>query len=171
MSGHAVATAIVPAVTVAHAPPGGVRRRRGFRVAMTLYWLAYISMNLIAPHRLEQEIAQLIGASCARNAALGITGALIATRTHLAQYMEGPGEAVDDLMGRIARDGRHKDLHVIDRGTRPDRLFPDWQMGYVGGSVFMRRRVADLFEAAPLSRVKRADQLIDLMREFARQPE
>ena len=134
---------------------------------MTLHWLLYISMNLIAPDRLEDEIGRIVDTACCKNGERGITGALIATQTHLAQYMEGPAETVADLLLRITADDRHANLHVIDRGTRPDRLFPNWHMGYVGGSVFVRHRVADVFDAAPGGGVMGADHVIDLMREFA----
>lgn len=143
-------------------------RTHGF--TMMLHWLVYISMNLIALNRLEREIAEIVEDSCVRNAARGITGALIATPTHLAQYMEGPGDVVADLLDRIGRDDRHANLRVIDRGTRADRLFPDWHMGYIGESVFVRRRVAELFEVASRRELTPADRLVDLMREFARPP-
>lgn len=60
--------------------------------------------------------------------------------------MEGPPTVVTHLLERIARDERHANLTVIERGTRADRLFSGWSMGYIGGSVFVRRRLIDLFE-------------------------
>lgn len=136
----------------------------------TLHWLVYISANLIPQVRLKQEIARIVDRSSAGNGARGITGALIATPTHLAQYIEGPEDAVADLLGRIARDERHASLQVIDRGTRADRLFPDWHMAYVGGSVFVRGRLVEVLESALHGPFNQARQLIDLMLEFAPRP-
>lgn len=134
---------------------------------MSAAWLIYLSRSGIEPERLDREIAAIVAGSCARNEARGITGALIASPVHLAQYMEGPEDAVNGLVGRIRLDARHRDLRVIAFGERAERLFPHWSMAYAGGSTYVQRSLARLADD-PAGAGFDIDQVLTLMREFAR---
>jgi hypothetical protein len=134
----------------------------------TVKWLLYTSRINIPPDRVEAELAGVVARSCDRNLAGGVSGAMIATTTRVAQYVEGPDEAVADLMRRIEPDPRHAELQIVAAGERRERQFPGWGMHYVGGSVFVQRRIADAIEDSTMSGLMRADRLIALMREFAR---
>lgn len=134
---------------------------------MALAWLIYISKSSIDPSAMDAEIARIVARSCVRNEARGITGALIASPVHMAQYMEGPADAVDRLIGGISLDSRHRDVRVIATGERAGRLFPDWSMAYVGGSVYVRRSLARLVDP-PADAQRAVARVLTLMREFAR---
>jgi hypothetical protein len=76
----------------------------------------------------EDELAALAGQAAEANAAAGVTGLLAYNGTHFMQLLEGPAEAVEDTLNRIATDPRHTGLVVIRRDARPARECPDWAM-------------------------------------------
>jgi hypothetical protein len=44
--------------------------------------------------------------------------------------LEGEGAEIDRLRERIFADKRHHTKVVLERGTKPDRAFPDWSMAF-----------------------------------------
>jgi hypothetical protein len=58
----------------------------------------------------------------------GITGALICREDIFLQLLEGPAEAVSAAFARIARDGRHIEVTLLQSGHVEERLFPQWDM-------------------------------------------
>lgn len=131
------------------------------------FWLLCDSDNMIEPGRVDEEVRSIVTGSCARNERRGITGAMIATSSHFAQYMEGRESAVRALAETIARDKRLANLRHVASGTRSARLFPEWSMAYAGTSVFMRQRVADMIRRSTAPGTDGANSLIMLIREFA----
>ncbi|MEO7652000.1 MAG: BLUF domain-containing protein [Bryobacteraceae bacterium] len=65
------------------------------------------------------------------NARRGVTGFLLYRGGNFMQLLEGEEQTVRALFERIMADGRHKDVYVIKEGTRPDRIFRKWAMGFV----------------------------------------
>ncbi len=100
---------------------------------MPLECLLYHSRALV-PDTPENNNAIL--ASCSRNNLMvGVTGFLHREQGHFLQYLEGSADALDEVIGRIRRDTRHTDVTVMIRGPIATRQLPDWQMGFVDGSV------------------------------------
>ena len=66
-----------------------------------------------------------------RNGTAGITGVLVHADGLFLQVLEGPGDAVADVLDSIARDPRYSDMTVIHRTTRPAPDFAAWQMACV----------------------------------------
>ena len=58
----------------------------------------------------------------------GITGALLATRTHFIQALEGEFEAVNHTFFRIVTDPRHEQIQLVSFGPVEKRLFEGWVM-------------------------------------------
>jgi hypothetical protein len=50
----------------------------------------------------------------------------------LAQALEGARRDVDDVFASIRRDGRHRDIFVVEEHWIESRDFGDWTMAYVG---------------------------------------
>lgn len=96
----------------------------------TLGRLLYVSA--LAPGVRATEVGRIVSTARARNAQDGITGLLIFDGDTFCQYVEGPPEAVDDLLARLHRDPRHGTLDILmhDRPTMA-RRFSDWRLGYV----------------------------------------
>ena len=66
----------------------------------------------------------------ASNPARGITGMLFYGNGTFLQVIEGEAAAVDELIGRIARDPRHEDVRILGRRTLAHREYADWSMGF-----------------------------------------
>ena len=79
------------------------------------------SKDLELIHRTAREL----------NALDGITGLLVFNGTHFLQIIEGAQSAIDDLVERLRRDGRHTGFEVRDQRKIDARSFPDWSMELV----------------------------------------
>lgn len=95
-----------------------------------LFQLVYTSIYRAG--RVDSELSALrsiLSVSRRNNQAAGVTGFLIFDRDSFLQVLEGPREALDATMARIAQDDRHRDVSVLD--TRPigQRSFNAWTMG------------------------------------------
>ena len=91
-------------------------------------------------------IHELIGTSEEKNEEAGITGVLLATRTHFLQVLEGDFDDINRLFMRIVRDERHEQVQLISFGCVESRLFGGWSMHAIGIFDFKDGLVADLVE-------------------------
>ena len=98
-----------------------------------LYALLYRSHSLIAPANAERELAHILKGARAKNASLGVTGALMLYDDWFAQVLEGPEAAVTTLFESIREDKRHNGVEVIEQGGAKTRAFERWAMAHVGG--------------------------------------
>ncbi|MBA4489282.1 BLUF domain-containing protein [uncultured Paracoccus sp.] len=69
-----------------------------------------------------------------RNARLGLTGFLHAEDGIFVQWLEGPENALNQVVDSIMEDARHRDITVFSRGAIEERQFPVWAMGFSDGS-------------------------------------
>ena len=74
--------------------------------------------DLLAVHAAAREL----------NALDGITGLLIYNGTHFLQVLEGPHDAIEDLVDRLRRDPRHHGVEVRDDRTIEQPSFAGWSM-------------------------------------------
>lgn len=79
----------------------------------------------------DAELARIHADASTKNVAQGITGFLLYRGGNFMQMLEGEEGVVRGLFCRISRDPRHKDVYVLKEGTRPERLFTKWSMGFV----------------------------------------
>ena len=91
-------------------------------------------------------IHELMGASEEKNEEAGITGVLLATRTHFLQVLEGDFDEINRLFMRIARDERHEQVQLVAFDCVESRLFGGWSMHAIGIFEFRESLVADLVE-------------------------
>ncbi|MEV7800125.1 BLUF domain-containing protein [Microbacterium foliorum] len=78
----------------------------------------------------EQELADLLAVSRARNSARDITGMLLYRGSEFVQILEGTRSDVESLMEIIGRDRRHEDVRVLIEEPLHERRFAEWTMGY-----------------------------------------
>lgn len=76
------------------------------------------------------ELDRILTISRRNNAAVGVTGLLIAGGRRFLQALEGPEGAVQATFERIGRDPRHYAVVTLRRDAIATRAFPDWTMGY-----------------------------------------
>jgi hypothetical protein len=67
------------------------------------------------------------------NAEHGITGILCTAPEHgiFLQVIEGSRHAVNTLYANLVRDGRHRDVALLQYGEIQERRFASWRMGSV----------------------------------------
>lgn len=136
---------------------------------MGIRCLLYVSESCLSWPDDAHEVDDLIVASRTRNEQLGLTGALIYTRTHFAQVLEGEAESIEAKMGSIRADPRHRNLCVVADEPIEARYFPDWTMAYSGPSFYVDRQIRPLLTDAtdPARRRRAAAGLLAFIREFA----
>lgn len=125
-------------------------------------WL-YVSRCRLPARWSDAAIADIVAVSRQRNAALGVTGALLFTGTRFAQIIEGALDAIAGLQASIERDPRHVEVRTVLGGLHEGRLFDDWSLAYAGPSLFVSGQVDAVLDDAPRS----ADRLVQILREFA----
>ena len=134
------------------------------------YSLLYVSKTLLQFPAGGAEVAKIVEGSLARNANLGVTGALISTGQHFAQLLEGRQAAVEELMASISADPRHMKMKTL-RVVEEDRRFPDWALAYSGVAGLVDRYIAPLFSPLPEKETAHlAMRLVGIVEEFARIP-
>lgn len=74
------------------------------------------------------DLQQLALDSQTRNRREGVTGLIVYDEAHFYQWLEGPIETVNRLMGTIHKDPRHCDIEIISVKSIAVRRFRDWDM-------------------------------------------
>lgn len=93
-----------------------------------MFYLLYASS---APRKFDEaSLIGLLETSRRNNAAIDVSGMLLYADGNFIQYIEGAEDAVRRLYGRISRDPRHRNLHILTTGETGTRIFPDWSMGF-----------------------------------------
>lgn len=90
--------------------------------------LTYLSTATVAFD--DAALLELLDRSRRNNRAAGLTGMLLHADGHFIQTLEGEPEEVDTTFGRIEADPRHRDVIIALREETPDRVFPEWSMGF-----------------------------------------
>ena len=134
---------------------------------MLTTWL-YVSVPAIPDGRQPDVIDELCAVSRRRNADLGVTGALIFTRSHFAQQIEGPAESVALLRAKIERDPRHRDVRTLQASRVERREYTDWTLAYSGRSTFVDRELRRITGEASNPHADAVLRLTTLLTEFAR---
>ena len=78
----------------------------------------------------DQDLQEMLTSFRNCNARAEITGMLLYGEKTFLQLFEGPGPVVRNLMFRIQQDPRHQKIELLSSGPIPERLFPDWSMGF-----------------------------------------
>ncbi len=107
--------------------------------------------RLIYKSRANQDIGwdfinTLIGKCESKNKQVGITGVLLASKTHFLQVLEGDFDEINRLYLQIARDTRHDEVQLISFGSVESRLFGGWAMHAIGIFDFNQDLVDQLVE-------------------------
>jgi hypothetical protein len=79
----------------------------------------------------EEQLRSIHEAAHTLNGIDGISGLLLFNGTHFLQCVEGPPDAIDDLIERLRRDPRHSGFEIRDERMADERYFGDWSMKLV----------------------------------------
>jgi hypothetical protein len=78
----------------------------------------------------EEELLALLETSRRNNARDDITGLLLYKDGSFMQFLEGPRDAVCELLETIRHDVRHRNMIVLFQQEHPVREFPEWSMAF-----------------------------------------
>lgn len=92
--------------------------------SVTYTSLAALDLNDEQLRAIHEEAQSLNGID-------GISGLLLFNGTHFLQWIEGPPEAVDELVERLRRDHRHSAFEIRDERMADERIFGGWSMQLV----------------------------------------
>ena len=76
----------------------------------------------------KETFRDILYTSVAFNRKHGIKGALIASRTHYLQFLEGDHDSVAETFTRIQQDIRHTEIQLISFSHVKAGVFEDWRM-------------------------------------------
>ncbi len=93
---------------------------------MNLCRLIYVS-KAVSPID-PKSINDIADVSARRNAEMGVTGILLATKTHYLQVLEGEVEAVNQIYCNVVGDPRHTDVILIAYQKIAELQFKEWAM-------------------------------------------
>lgn len=92
--------------------------------------IIYRSITTSTSGRAADDIPDIVREAAPRNGLDGITGLLYSEEDAFLQAIEGPDDSVSDLMARLEKDHRHRDLTVLVDRSIAEREFGDWTMIY-----------------------------------------
>ncbi|PZX17498.1 FAD-dependent sensor of blue light [Palleronia aestuarii] len=94
----------------------------------TLMHCLYVSRALVPAD--AAEAASIYGSARQRNPQLDVTGYLHREGPYFAQYIEGPGYAIEQLVPLIRDDPRHDRFRILSHGEAETRVFGSWHMAF-----------------------------------------
>jgi hypothetical protein len=130
--------------------------------------LIYVSRSLLMMPSQSAEIDQIVAVSARRNAQLGIRGSLLFTERHFAQLLEGPRDAVEEVMLSIESDHRHEQVTVIERRPIDGYRFVGWSLSYWGDAGYVDAQIGKLLESRAADEVGDLYMLIQRMAQESR---
>ncbi|RXH19597.1 BLUF domain-containing protein [Bradyrhizobium guangzhouense] len=119
----------------------------------------YVSSSLLGESA-DGEIANIRSIAETRNAELGLTGVLMFSGRHFAQFLEGPDEKLAVMKASICRDRRHADIRTLATPAIKQRRYGGWALAYSGRATAIDRVLSDAVRAQDVG------ELLDYMDHF-----
>ncbi|WP_050630800.1 BLUF domain-containing protein [Bradyrhizobium viridifuturi] len=143
-------------------------------MSLTEHALIYVSRSNSNVHdsSASEIIRSILAQSRAKNARLGVTGALLFSQGYFCQVLEGERAAVEEIFGAIESDPRHRNITLLTFRPSTPRRFPDWSMAYAGstaGPVWTRKMEGLLANPSEIDSDQLGRELLVLMTDLVRQ--
>lgn len=103
-----------------------------------------------------EAVDSILRQSHANNERDNITGALVVSKHHFLQLLEGGRTLVATCFMRIMQDNRHRDIQIIGAGDAESRIFHEWRMHLIEASrmkqdILSRYSIGDIFDPTKMS--------------------
>jgi hypothetical protein len=95
---------------------------------MSLCRLLYFSRSAIDMSD-TKALNAIVHQAAVNNARAGVTGVLVSSDDAFIQLLEGPRQALSDLLRRLYADDRHRDIRLVDFRMIEKRVTGPWAMG------------------------------------------
>ena len=89
----------------------------------------FLYCSELAPDMAADAVGTIVAQARVRNEAHCITGLLVFDGLRFCQHFEGPPDAAQALMDRIARDPRHTGVRVAYAGELAGRRYSSFRLG------------------------------------------
>lgn len=86
--------------------------------------------SVLSPGQSAGIVGRIVSQARARNARHHITGLLVFDGIRFCHHVEGSHDDIAGLMQRIARDPRHQDVRVVYEGSRSQRRYQRFDLGF-----------------------------------------
>ncbi|MGY3505109.1 BLUF domain-containing protein [Bradyrhizobium sp. USDA 4471] len=116
-------------------------------------WL-YVSSSSLGQNA-EAEVANIRSIAEARNTELGLTGVLLFSGRHFAQFLEGEEAKLHIMKTSICRDRRHTGLLTLQTDPVEKRRYGRWALAYSGWATHIDRVLADALRKKDWQRLLR----------------
>ena len=90
--------------------------------------IIYVSLYAGNASDLERDLKNIRSLAKKRNSQNGITGVLFYENHHFLQALEGYDSVLDDLLERLHRDARHRDIQLLVDMSIAEPYFENWNM-------------------------------------------
>ena len=121
-------------------------------------WL-YVSENLICLHQ-KLEVEKIVKFSTGKNRMRDLTGMLIFSGAHFAQFLEGPPSCIEQVKREIVGDERHHNLITLTSKLGVERRYAGWSLAYSGFATYVDRSLREAADGND------GDKLLLIMEEF-----
>jgi hypothetical protein len=78
----------------------------------------------------EDDVSSILETSRDFNSKNNITGCLVFHNDEFIQILEGEEEQINELFANIEKDKRHKNVFLIYKAEKNERMFKNWSMAY-----------------------------------------
>lgn len=78
----------------------------------------------------EEDISNILETARDFNLKNNLSGCLVFHNNKFIQILEGDEGIVKELFAKIEKDKRHKNVILIEKGLKAERLFKNWTMAY-----------------------------------------
>jgi hypothetical protein len=102
----------------------------------------YVSISTLEENG-NDEIASIRSTAQSRNPELGLTGVLIFSGRHFAQFLEGPDAGLERMKASIFRDQRHRGVLTLQSQSTERRRYGRWALAYSGRATFIDRVLSE----------------------------
>ncbi len=125
-------------------------------------WL-YVSTSAVSQNA-DQVIGSIQSTARSRNPVLGLTGVLISSGRHFAQFLEGPSAGLTIMKASILRDDRHSDIITLPTQAIRERRYGHWALAYAGWATAIDRVLTDaLRDNDPRELLRYMDEFVEEM--------
>ena len=114
----------------------------------------------------RRQVDALVEQARLRNERNAVTGALIYSGSHFAQYLEGPPDALKAIIESILEDDRHEQITIVREDVITERRYPSWSLAFKGKSFFVDGIIRNAIDRS--GSVSSTNRLFRLVDEFAR---
>lgn len=140
----------------------------------TEHALIYVSRSNsnVHDHSASDVIRNILTQSRAKNARLGVTGALLFSEGYFCQVLEGERAALEEIFSAIEIDPRHRDITLLTFRPATPRRFPAWSMAYAGsaaGPAWAEKIEGLLVNPSEIDGDRMGRELLVLMTDLVRQ--